>query len=123
MSPFVLGITWLLLFQCAGEALVWAAALPVPGPVVGMVLLLIALLIRGRAPETMTVAGDGLAKHLSLLFVPAGVGVMQYAARLETEWLPIVVALGVSTVLAIAVTALTFQWLVRKQEQSAERDP
>ena len=119
MSPFLFGITWLLLFQCAGEALVWAAALSVPGPVAGMVLLLIALLIRGRAPEAMTVAGDGLAKHLSLLFVPAGVGVMQYAARLETEWLPIVAALGVSTVLAIAATALTFQRLVRRQERDA----
>ena len=117
MSPFLLGITWLLLFQCAGEALVWAAALPVPGPVAGMVLLLTALLARGRAPEAMTVAGDGLAKHLSLLFVPAGVGVMQYAARLEAEWLPIVVALGVSTVLAIAATAVTFQWLVRRSAE------
>ena len=72
---------------------------------------------RGRAPEAMTVAADGLAKHLSLLFVPAGVGVIQFATRLETEWLPIVVAIGVSTVLAIAATALTFQWLVRRSEE------
>jgi holin-like protein len=123
LSPFVAGITWLLLFQCAGEALVWAAGWPIPGPVAGMVLLLIALLIRGRAPDAMEVAGNGLAKHLSLLFVPAGVGVMQYAARLEAEWLPIVVALGVSTVLAIAATAVTFQTLVRRQERAAaERD-
>jgi holin-like protein len=123
LSPFLAGITWLLLFQCAGEALVWVAAMPIPGPVAGMVLLLIALLIRGRAPDAMTAAGDGLAKHLSLLFVPAGVGVMQYAARLTTEWLPIVVALGVSTVLAIATTAVAFQWLVRRQENAdAERD-
>ena len=118
MSPFLAGITWLLLFQCAGEALVWIAALPIPGPVAGMALLLVALLVRGRIPEAMSVAGDGLAKHLSLLFVPAGVGVMQYAARLETEWLPIVVALGVSTVLAVAATAITFQALVRRQESA-----
>jgi holin-like protein len=119
LSPFLAGITWLLLFQCLGEALVRVAALPVPGPVAGMLLLLIALLVRGRAPEAMSVAGDGLAKHLSLLFVPAGVGVMQYAARLEAEWLPIVVALGVSTVLAIAATAITFQALVRRRERAA----
>jgi putative effector of murein hydrolase LrgA (UPF0299 family) len=43
------------------------------------------------------------------------VGVMQYAARLEAEWVPIVVAIGASTVLAIAATALTFQWLVRRR--------
>jgi holin-like protein len=119
LSPFLAGITWLLVFQCLGEALVRLAVLPIPGPVAGMVLLLIALLVRGLAPDALSVAGDGLAKHLSLLFVPAGVGVMQYAARLETEWLPIVVALGVSTVLAIAATAATFQWLVRRQERDA----
>jgi len=89
LSPFLAGITWLLVFQCLGEALVRLAVLPIPGPVAGMVLLLIALLVRGLAPDALSVAGDGLAKHLSLLFVPAGVGVMQYAARLETEWLPI----------------------------------
>ena len=64
----------------------------------------------------MSVAADGLARHLSLLFVPAGVGVMLHVARVADEWLPIVVALAVSTVLAIAATALTFQWLARRQE-------
>ena len=64
----------------------------------------------------MSVAADGLARHLSLLFVPAGVGVMLHVARVVDEWLPIVVALTVSTVLAIAATALTFQWLARRQE-------
>ena len=51
-----------------------------------------------------------------VLFVPAGVGVMLHVARVADEWLPIVVALAVSTVLAIAATALTFQWLARRQE-------
>jgi holin-like protein len=111
------GITWLLLFQCAGEALVLLAGWPVPGPVAGMALLFIALLIRSSAPESLSVAADGLAKHLSLLFVPAGVGVMLHVARLTDEWLPIVVALVLSTVLAIAATALTFAWLARKADQ------
>ena len=54
-----------------------------------------------------------LLKHLSLLFVPAGVGVMLHVARLAGEWLPIVVALLASTALAIVVTALVIQWSAR----------
>jgi holin-like protein len=118
LSPLLAGFTWLLLFQCAGEALVRLAGWPVPGPVAGMALLFVALLMRRPAPEALSVAADGLARHLSLLFVPAGVGVMLHVARVADEWLPIVVALTVSTVLAIAATALTFQWLARRHERT-----
>ena len=116
MSPLLAGSTWLLLFQCAGEAVVRLAGLPIPGPVAGMALLFVALLVRGGAPAALDVAADGLAKHLSLLFVPAGVGVMLHVARVADEWLPIAVALVVSTVLAIAVTAFVFQRLAQRQE-------
>jgi holin-like protein len=122
MSPLLAGFTWLLLFQCAGEALVRFAGWPVPGPVAGMALLFAALLVRRSAPDSLSVAADGLARHLSLLFVPAGVGVLLHVARVADEWLPIVVALTVSTVLAIAATALTFQWLARRQEGAAPED-
>ena len=116
MSPFLTGITWLLLFQCAGEAASRLLALPVPGPVIGMLLLFIALRARDRVPESVGDAADALAKHLSLLFVPAGVGVMMYFGRLAGEWLPIAVALLVSTVAAIGASALTFAALARRQE-------
>lgn len=114
VSPLLAGFTWLLLFQCAGEALVRLAGWPVPGPVAGMALLFVGLLVRGRAPDALGGAADGLARHLSLLFVPAGVGVMLHVARLVDEWVPIVVALGASTVLAIAATAFTFDRLARR---------
>ena len=108
MSPFLAGATWLLLFQCAGEVVSHLLGLPVPGPVVGMLLLFIALRARNRVPDSIAMAADALAKHLSLLFVPAGVGVMMYFERLAGEWLPIVVALLVSTTVAMAAAALTF---------------
>ncbi len=82
-------------------------------------LLLAALLLRGDVPESLAVTADGLARHLSLLFVPAGTGVMLHVAQIESEWLPIAVALVVSTVLAIAVSAVTFQWLLRRREGPA----
>ena len=121
MSDVLSGFTWLLLFQCAGEALVRLAGLPIPGPVAGMALLFAALLLRGKTPGALAAAG-GLGQHLSLLFVPAGVGVMMYMGQVAAEWLPIVAALLVSTVLAIAATALTFAWLVRRQRNAQAQD-
>jgi len=115
MSPFLAGVTRLLLFQCAGEAMSRLLGLPVPGPVIGMLLLFVVLRMRDRVPDSVGTAADGLAKHLSLLFVPAGVGVMMYFGRLAGEWLPIALALLVSTVAAIAASALTFAALVRRQ--------
>ena len=128
MSPFLAGVTWLLLFQCAGEALSRLLGLPVPGPVVGMLLLFVVLCVPDRFPDSIGTAADGLARHLSLLFVPAGVGVMMYFGRLASEWLPIALALLVSTIAAIAASALTFAALVRLQvglndDPSPERDP
>ena len=106
-------LTLLLVYQLVGEVLVQLLQLPVPGPVIGMLLLFVTLLLRGEAPESLRNTANGLLSHLSLLFVPAGVGVMLHFHRLATEWLPIVVALVASTVITIAVTALVMRALQR----------
>ena len=67
----------LLVSQLAGEALVRLASLPIPGPVVGMILLFVVMLTRTPLPPTLGETADGLLRHLSLLFVPAGTGVIQ----------------------------------------------
>ncbi len=103
----------LLVFQTIGEMLAFAARLPIPGPVLGMALLLAFLLLNPNAALRWRETGVGLLRHLSLLFVPAGVGVMLHASRLESEWLPIVVAVVVSTASAIAVAALVVHWAMR----------
>jgi len=107
------GLTWLLVFQCLGEVIVRLVGLPVPGPVVGMLLLFVALRTREKVPAAIDGAATGLLQHLSLLFVPAGVGVMLHFGRLADEWPAIVAALVLSTVLAIGVTALTMRALIR----------
>jgi holin-like protein len=104
-------ITLLLLFQLAGEALVLLFALPIPGPVMGMLLLLLALFVRGSTPQSLNDTADGLLQHLSLLFVPAGVGVMLHLSRVADEGLAIGAALVGSTGLTIAVTALVMRGL------------
>ena len=111
----LVGLTWLLVFQCLGEALVHLTGLPVPGPVVGMLLLFVGLRVRGAIPAALNTAATGLLQHLSLLFVPAGVGVMLHFGRVADEWPAIVAAIVVSTVLAIAVTAVVMRALVQQQ--------
>lgn len=104
----------LLLCQLIGELLVLFMQWPVPGPVVGMALLFLGLIIRGDMPENLAQTANGLLGQLSLLFVPAGVGVMTHLTLLGNQWLPISAALIVSTLLTIAVTGLLMQRLTGK---------
>ncbi|MBQ0784956.1 MAG: CidA/LrgA family protein [Amphritea sp.] len=102
----LIGFLILLIFQFAGELIVIAVGMPVPGPVVGMVLLLIGLILKGEVPECLRIPSEALLKHLALLFVPAGVGLMTHFGLLRQDWLAILLALIVSTALTIVVTAL-----------------
>lgn len=111
-------ITLLLLFQLAGEAIALFFSLPVPGPVIGMGLLFATLALRGGPSPDLRNTAQNLLQHLSLLFVPAGVGVMLHLQRMADEWLPIVVALVASTFITIAVTALVLRALHVHQEDA-----
>ena len=112
----------LLVFQLLGEAAVLLTGAPVPGPVVGLALLLLALLLRPRSVEAIKPTAQGLLQHLSLLFVPAGVGVMQHLQRLGDEALAIGVALVLSTLLGLAAAAGTMLWLMRRQQEVPQED-
>jgi holin-like protein len=103
----------LLLFQLLGEVASQALALPVPGPVVGMVLLAVFLVWRGAMSEELEQAAGFLLRHLSLFFVPAAVGVIANGARIAREWLPLGASLIGSTVLTIGVTAAVFRGVDR----------
>lgn len=108
-------IALLLVFQLAGEVLVRLVDVPVPGPVAGMLLLFVALAVRGSVPDEVSTVANGLLSHLSLLFVPAGVGIIAHAARLGGTWLPLLLALVGSTLLAVVVTALVLSATRRLQ--------
>lgn len=103
----------LLVFQLIGETLSRAMALPVPGPVLGMALLLLALVLRPTTLHAIRPTTQNLLQHLSLLFVPAGVGVMLHLQRLGNEALAIGVALVASTLVGLASAALTMVWLMK----------
>jgi holin-like protein len=102
---FLNGVTLLLIYQLIGEFSVLLLRIPVPGPVLGMILLFLTLMLRKGSGESLDSASSALLSHLSLLFVPAGVGMMVHFDRIANEWLPISVALVLSTVLTMAVTA------------------
>ncbi len=108
------GLAWLLLCQTAGELLARLLQLPLPGPVLGMLLLLLAL----RWPLVRTPVGavaDALLAHLSLLFVPVGVGVMTHMGLLSTYGLRMLVAIVLSTWIGLVVSALVLRALLRRE--------
>jgi putative effector of murein hydrolase LrgA (UPF0299 family) len=104
----ILNITIILAAQLAGEVLARALSLPVPGPVIGMALLLAAFLARRGLADRVLPTAQGILGHLSLLFVPAGVGVISHAEALGRSGPALLLALVASTVLALAAGALTF---------------
>ncbi len=114
------GFALLLLCQLLGEALVRLSGLPVPGPVLGMALLLIWLLTRGQVSASLRGASEGLLRYLPLLFVPAGVGLINHALLLRQDFWVILVTLVVSTLLTLVVTLVTLQGLRRWMGKSDE---
>ena len=114
------GLAWLLLLQSAGELLARGLALPLPGQVVGMILLLAALAWPAvRTP--VAACADYLLSHLSLLFVPAGVGVMTHLSLLGEFGGRMLAVVVLSTWTGLAVTALVLRALSRKDADAALR--
>ena len=115
------GFAWLLALQAVGELLVRWLGLTVPGPVVGMALLLIALRWQ-TVRDSVAGCADFLLGHLSLLFVPVGVGVMTHLSVMSDYGLRIVVVLVLSTWMGLAVTALALRWLQKSPSSNSSAD-
>ena len=113
----IASLSLILLCQLAGEVFVRGLGLPMPGPVVGLLLLLVLLLARDRftvlargplQQDGVENASRGLLAHLSLLFVPAGVGVVQKLNLIAEHGIAIIMILAVSVVVTLLVTVATF---------------
>lgn len=107
----------LLSFQCLGEGVSYVFRLPVPGPVIGMLLLFGFIMTRPQIADAIEPTALELLRHLSLLFIPAGVGIMVSAGRIRGDALAVVVSVAISTSLAIVVTALVTRALLRRQRR------
>ena len=103
----------LLACQVAGELVARLLGLPIPGPVIGTILMFVLLLIRGRVPGALRDVSRALLTNLSLLFVPAGVGIIQHLDRIRGEWVGILAALVGSAVLTMVMAVFVFRLVSR----------
>lgn len=107
------GLCILLLFQCAGELIILLTGWPFPGPVVGMLLLFCALQLRGHASDGLTQCSQVLIRHLSLFFLPAGVGIF-FLAQSQAGQLPaMLAAIFFGTIATLCLTGSLFQMLLK----------
>lgn len=113
-------IAIILGYQVVGELISRLSGLPVPGPVIGMVLTPLSFLVKDNLINRVRPSAGVLLANLSLLFVPAGVGIMRHGQRFLNEGVAIMIALVVSTVIAMIVTAyviiLMQKWLKLSDE-------
>ena len=108
-----LDLAILLMFQFAGEMIRAVTGLPVPGPVIGMVLLLVALLAKLPVAAGIHATSRKFLAYLGLLFVPAGAGVVTRLPMIGAHWLPIVIAVVGSTIITMVITAVVMRGLER----------
>ena len=105
------GLVQILFFQGLGELVSKLVVPLIPGPVIGLILLLAFLAIRKAVPQGVDIVASTLVTHLGLLFVPAAVGVVLFWPQLKAQALPVGAALVVSVVLTVAVPALLLRMM------------
>lgn len=111
----IFGLVQILLFQSLGE-LVSKLLLPtLPGPVIGLVLLVLWLVLRKGINADLALVADGFSQYLGLLFVPAAVGVVLFLPQLKANALAIISALVGSVILTIASSAIVARFLTKKE--------
>lgn len=113
------GLTWLVLFQLLGTALNVMLLPVLPGAIIGLLLLFVALLVYGHAGESLQVAASSLLRYLPLLLVPPAVGVMAYTQMILEDFWAIVGVLALSLVLSLLFTGWLMQTLIKRQQRKA----
>ena len=101
-------LTLILALQLAGEVIVRGFGWVVPGPVLGMVFFVILMMAMPKLAEAVKGTALGLLAHLSLLFIPAGVGVVRHIETLGADAWKILIVVILSTLITILVTVFAF---------------
>lgn len=109
----IYAIAALFVCQLLGECIVQSIGLPLPGPLVGMVLLFSGLILYGRVPEKLNSTVSKMLRHMMLFFIPLVAGVMMHAERMAAEWFPFMAACIVGAAVTLIVTSLTFAWMLK----------
>lgn len=111
------GLTWLVLFQLFGTAINHLFVPVLPGPIIGLLLMLAFLVWRGEVGEPLSLAASSLLRYLPLLLVPPAVGVMVYAKDIAADFWAIVGALVLSLVIAMGFVGVLMQQMVKRKEK------
>ena len=109
----ILSLLGLFFLQWLGSVLVRVLSLPIPASLVGLVMLLILLLVRGEVPVRLLEGSRFLLAHFMLLFIPAVAGIVVYLEPLQGQWMSILVACLAASVLSLCVAAAVFNWALR----------
>jgi holin-like protein len=117
------GLTWLVLFQLVGTALNHLILSILPGPIIGLVLLMIYLMVRGEVSEPISLAAGSLLRYLPLLLVPPAVGVMVYAGQIANDFWAIVGSLVLSLMISLTFAGWLMQKLIDRQHAEQQPDP
>jgi holin-like protein len=107
------GLFVLLLFQCLGELLKLATGAILPGGVIGLLLLLAALALRGAVPDWLGKTSAALIGQLALLLLPPSVGLFFLGAQLRGQWPAVAGAIVFGTIATLLCSALVMRWLMR----------
>ena len=114
----------IFLFQLFGEFLQKFFELNIPGPVIGLILLLSALLIIKKNNKiiedfkaNLVFSAENLLNYLPLLFIPVGVGVVMHLSLLEENLVPVLLVIIIGTLLTLAFTAFLMEKLIKKDDK------
>lgn len=114
----IASIAALLLLQLIGTIIIRLTGIPLPGPVVGMLILFVFLLWRGATPRPFESVTRALLQNLALLFVPAGVGIITHLQAVADQWVALSITLVASATVAIVVTGFVLHWLMPAAEKT-----
>lgn len=120
---WLLGAGLLLAFDLAGRTLTAAFALPVPGPVLGMLLLLLALMLYGRVPRGLAEVAEQILRLLVLIFLPATVGIYFLRDLSGGDWVALITAMVIGTLISFTLTALLLNRLIQRATKKQGRSP
>ena len=105
----IIGLVVLITYDQLGKWLMQSLDWPIPGSVVGMLLMFISLVLLKKPPKAWVNSSTFLLRHLGLLFVPAGVGIMLLYDLVADEWLAMLVSMVLSTFVSLVFTAYLMQ--------------
>ena len=115
------GLTWLVLFQLVGTAINHLFVPVLPGPIIGLLLLLVFLMLRGQVGEPLSQAASSMLRYLPLLLVPPAVGVMVYASDIAADFWALAGALVLSLLISMAFIGVLMQRLLKHHSHSGDQ--